>query len=123
VLFTHSHSNFLSQTMDLFNDNLHENDDLRMICEGSAPFNDNVFHELTSYLEVPNQCHSAAYGLPDFDDSMFALDTTSAINGGLTDSAGQSPGEDFPGGDFPGPEGSIVVGDNAKSRLHGEICC
>ena len=104
--------------MDLFNNILpDENDELRMICEGSAPFSDNTFLDLTSYLEAPNQCHSTTYDLPDYDDDMFTLDVTSAINGGLTESAGQSPGEDF-----QRHGGSTVGGDTAKSRLLGEIC-
>jgi hypothetical protein len=79
--------------MDLFN-KIHPdaNDDLRTICEGSAPFNENDYLDLTSYSES-NQCHSAAYDLPDYDENMFAFDATTANNGGLANSAGESPEE------------------------------
>jgi hypothetical protein len=85
-----------------------------MICEGSAPFNDNVFYKLTSYLEVLNPCHSASYSLPNFDDSIFALDATSAINSVLTDSTSYSFKEDFPGGGILGLDKLIISSDNAK---------
>jgi hypothetical protein len=85
-----------------------------MIYKRSAPFNDNVFYKLTSYLEVLNPCHLASYSLPNFDDSIFALNATLAINSVLTDFTSYSLKEDFPGRGILGLDKLIVNGNNVK---------
>lgn len=92
--------------MDLFSNIPSEaTDDLRAICEGSAPFNDDDYLDLTSYTEG---------NLPDYE-SMFIFDNASAdTNAGA---AGQTEEH------FPDHDDSTISGNSSTSAAPYPAFC